>query len=153
MGVAVNRRLQATVAAVLPDIEELRSSSDLAYLGGPVGLREMMFLIRLDQAASDSTHVVDDIHVSSSLALLATMAAKSNGLSNVRVFVGYAGWAAGQLDVEILRGDWHVMTADASTVFDVAPADIWPRLIARAARRIATNRVTPAPDVPGGARE
>ena len=64
----------------------------------------MMFLIRLDQAASDSTHVVDDIHVSSSLALLATMAAKSNGLSNVRVFVGYAGWAAGQLDVEILRG-------------------------------------------------
>ena len=87
------------------------------------------------KAPADSTHVVGDIHVSSSTELLATLAAAT---STFRVFVGYAGWAAGQLAVEILRSDWHVVMADASTVFDMAAADVWPALIARAGQRVAS---------------
>jgi putative transcriptional regulator len=51
------------------------------------------------------------------------------------VYAGYAGWAPGQLQAEIERGGWHVLPADAATVFDKNPANIWPELIKRAATK------------------
>jgi putative transcriptional regulator len=50
----------------------------------------------------------------------------------LRVYSGYSGWAPGQLQSEISRGGWHVLPADAETVFDKDPAQIWPELIKRA---------------------
>jgi putative AlgH/UPF0301 family transcriptional regulator len=48
-----------------------------------------------------------------------------------RAYLGYAGWAAGQLDFEIAQGGWHVVPADTATVFDKPAGDIWPELIRR----------------------
>jgi hypothetical protein len=53
-------------------------------------------------------------------------------MRGLRVYAGYSGWGAGQLQNELARGDWHVMPADAATVFDKDPALIWPDLIRRA---------------------
>ena len=49
----------------------------------------------------------------------------------VRVYAGYSGWAAGQLDGEVARGDWHVFQADVKTIFDKKSDKIWPELIRR----------------------
>ncbi len=46
-----------------------------------------------------------------------------------RVYAGYAGWAPGQLDQELSRGDWHLLQANAETLFDKAPQEVWPELI------------------------
>jgi len=48
-----------------------------------------------------------------------------------RAYAGYAGWASGQLDQEVERGDWHVLGAEAEMVFDKAPSEVWPELIRR----------------------
>jgi hypothetical protein len=50
----------------------------------------------------------------------------------LRVFSGYSGWAPGQLQNELARGGWHVVPADAESVFDKDPAALWPELIERA---------------------
>ncbi len=63
---------------------------------------------------------------------LETIIARKEKGEDFRVYAGYAGWAPGQLEREIDRGDWHVLNADAETVFDKKPDAIWPELIERA---------------------
>ena len=48
--------------------------------------------------------------------------------ARVRFYLGYAGWAAGQLDYELSRGSWHVLPGSADTVFADDPKLLWERL-------------------------
>jgi hypothetical protein len=50
------------------------------------------------------------------------------------------------LQQEIARGGWHVLPADAETVFDKDPAHIWPELIKRAATRQTRDFAAPLPE-------
>jgi putative transcriptional regulator len=47
----------------------------------------------------------------------------------LRVFNGYAGWAAGQLEGEIAVGAWAVVPASADLLFGTPAEDLWDRLV------------------------
>ena len=51
--------------------------------------------------------------------------------ADLRIFAGYAGWAAGQLQAEIAEGMWHVVDADYADVFGAEPLDLWRRVLRR----------------------
>jgi putative transcriptional regulator len=55
-----------------------------------------------------------------------------------RIFFGCAGWAPGQLEGEIERGDWLIHPACAALIFSDDPYDIWDQALsaAHAAHRI-----------------
>jgi putative transcriptional regulator len=53
-----------------------------------------------------------------------------------RIYAGYAGWAAGQLEREIGRGDWYLLPADAALIFRRDMTKLWPELF-RKSREIA----------------
>ena len=40
--------------------------------------------------------------------------------------MGYTGWASGQLEGELERGDWSVIDADEALVFDLPVPEKWP---------------------------
>jgi putative transcriptional regulator len=44
------------------------------------------------------------------------------------MYSGYAGWAPGQLEAELARGDWHLLPAEAKLVFDEHPEGVWEAL-------------------------
>lgn len=46
-----------------------------------------------------------------------------------RMFAGYAGWGANQLEHELGDGSWSVVKADAKHVFDVPPEDLWEKVV------------------------
>jgi putative transcriptional regulator len=48
-----------------------------------------------------------------------------------RVFAGYAGWGPGQLEAEVLSGDWFVFEMRERDVFDAEPGDLWGRVLRR----------------------
>ncbi len=50
-----------------------------------------------------------------------------------KVFTGYAGWGAGQLDYEIEQGMWRVVTATPGQIFSDA-SDLWEQLSRQAYR-------------------
>jgi len=52
-------------------------------------------------------------------------------LGGVRVFVGYAGWSAGQLDAELGRADWLVLPSLPSDVVMPGWVDVWARVLRR----------------------
>lgn len=129
-GVIVNRRSDVKLATVFPRISGLHQRPDTAYLGGPVARNQLLVLLRSDGPRPGAEHVVDGVHVSTSRQVLVEAL---NRAAAVRVYAGYAGWAPGQLDREVARGDWHVLPADADTVFSDTPGEVWRELIEKGA--------------------
>ncbi|MBE9503427.1 MAG: YqgE/AlgH family protein [Proteobacteria bacterium] len=86
-------------------------------------------LLRTEKATHGGVGIFDDVYYSHNIDL---MDAKTRGKvleQGFRIYGGHAGWAAGQLEAEILRGGWRVEHADAGSIFDLNPADIWGDLI------------------------
>jgi putative transcriptional regulator len=118
-----------SLATVLPDVDELDGRTDVIYVGGPVARERIVLLMRSAEQPGDSGRVFEDTYVSSSLAALKQMVASPHSGDTFHAFAGYAGWAPGQLDGEVSRGDWHISPARQDLVFDKEAADIWPELI------------------------
>jgi putative transcriptional regulator len=129
MGLIINRQTDSKIADLLPDIKVLAKSTDTLYFGGPVSLSNVFLLVRTGSKPGESENVFDDIYISKSTVLLKRMADDKSAQSQFRIYAGYAGWAAGQLQAEVIRGDWTVMPADPDMLFDKDPAGIWDRLM------------------------
>lgn len=50
---------------------------------------------------------------------------------DLRVFAGYAGWEPGQLEGEILRGDWYRVPMRDQDVFGADVDGLWRRVLRR----------------------
>jgi putative transcriptional regulator len=58
-------------------------------------------------------------------------------VSEVRLFAGYAGWGAGQLEAEVEEGAWWVLDALPGDVFSTAPEQLWAAVLKRQGPPIA----------------
>ncbi|GAC1445288.1 MAG: hypothetical protein NVSMB55_25550 [Mycobacteriales bacterium] len=58
-------------------------------------------------------------------------------VSEVRVFAGYAGWGAGQLEAEVEDGSWWVLDALPSDAFTGRPEQLWSDVLRRQGAPIA----------------
>lgn len=129
MGIVVNRPTPVKLATVLPDIEELEGREHRLHVGGPLSQGALLVLVRSPQRPADSEHVLEDVYVTSSRAVIRQALGEEGSGKRLRVYAGYAGWAPGQLAAEVGRGDWHVARGSADDVFSTS--DPWRRLIER----------------------
>jgi putative transcriptional regulator len=134
-GVIVNRPLGARLSDVFPDQPSLKGRKEVLYFGGPVGRQGLVFLVRSPKPPPGVTMVLRDVFFTSDVELIEKLLQRKDPLAGLRIYMGYSGWAAGQLQNEIARGGWHVVPADAETVFDRDPARLWLELIERATAR------------------
>jgi Putative transcriptional regulator len=49
----------------------------------------------------------------------------------VRLFAGYSGWSAGQLEVEMAVGSWIIVDAEASDAISADPVGLWGAVLGR----------------------
>ena len=130
VGLIVNRPTMVKLSSLLPGIKELRKRSDTAFIGGPVGMKQLFMLVRSSASPIESLPVLQGVYVSTSAKLLERVV-REGGKEKFRLYAGYSGWTTGQLEQELSRGDWRILPADAETIFDRDPALIWPDLIRR----------------------
>jgi putative transcriptional regulator len=121
MGVVINRPTEARLSTLLSEVN----------LGGPVGRSQMLILARSNGQVEQSLHVFEDIYTVAGQRMLEQLIHEVGAQAKFRAYLGYAGWGAGQLDFEVAQGGWHVLPADAATVFNKPSAEIWPELIRR----------------------
>ena len=128
LGLIINRPTEVKLSTLFPGVKELQKRVDTAFVGGPVGMEQCFILIRSAVPPEESLHVFRDIYVSTSMSLLKRAAQGGKGGERFRLYAGYAGWAAGQLEQELSGGDWHILQADPETVFSKDPEKIWQDL-------------------------
>jgi putative AlgH/UPF0301 family transcriptional regulator len=90
---------------------------------------ELTLLLRSKVKPDKSRLVVDDIYTSGGTGALRRALKGGAPEDRLRTYFGHAGWAPGQLEGEVVRGDWHVVAATPKTVFASQPEKIWPQLI------------------------
>lgn len=132
MGVIINKPLEIPLSKALPRGERLGKRDDRLFYGGPVQLDEVVFVFRSAKAREDVLRVTDDIYLGWNREILDELLARDEPLEGLRIFAGHAGWAPGQLESEIARGDWHLERADAAAIFGKRPERLWPELIRKA---------------------
>jgi len=125
-GVIINRPTRIPVSRLFPDVEGLRPLDDKVYFGGPVQVRFLSFLFRAATPPEDAILVVDGVYISANRPLLDKLLARDKPMEGLRIFIGYSGWAPGQLEGEIARGDWTLKPVDGSTIFDRKSERVWP---------------------------
>jgi putative transcriptional regulator len=142
MGVIINRPTEHRLSDLLPEIEALQGRSDRLFFGGPVAVNAIVVLLQsADEVKLEHTErVFDDVYFSGSPEAFAYVIGREKEGEAIRGYAGYAGWASGQLESELARGDWSILSADAFTVFRKEPSTVWKDLSPEPGRELRAAR-------------
>ncbi len=132
LGVIINHPTTVRLSEILPDSFRTTPLAGVVYRGGPVAPTVMLLLFRAERQLAETEHVFADVYLSDSQTLTEDKIAQG---STFRIYAGHAGWAPGQLDNEVARGDWYIVPADTDTVFRKPAEHIWSELIQRSTGR------------------
>jgi putative transcriptional regulator len=94
--------------------------------------------MRSDAAPPHANLVTGKLYLVASKDGIAEALSEKRKTSDVRLFLGYAGWGPGQLAREVRQGGWWIFPYDESIVFDEHPETLWNRLIKRTELRKAS---------------
>jgi len=138
LGVVINRPADMTMSAVFDQLEiDEAASRDTAapvYLGGPVEPQLGLVLHDSPVEYESGIRVSDELALTLSLDVLQAIAA-GDGPDRSRMFLGYAGWGAGQLESEMVQNAWLTVEADLDIVFDTQTDAQWDK----AARKLGVD--------------
>lgn len=128
MGIVINRPTELSLRDILQQMSISGEQSKLidmpVHLGGPVqGNRGFVLHQPLGQWES-TLAVTERLGVSTSRDILQAMA-ENKGPENCLLALGYAGWAAGQLEWEITQNAWLSGPATSEIVFNTPTEARW----------------------------
>jgi putative transcriptional regulator len=125
VGVVLNRPSGLVLSDIFPSADSLSERTDRVFFGGPVSRDAMVLLFRSDEVTEHALPVAEGLYLTTDAALLEKRLRRSGSGADMRIFLGYAGWAPGQLEAELMRGDWYTLEVDAKTIFEKDPKRIW----------------------------
>jgi putative transcriptional regulator len=126
VGIVINRPTPISVSHLFPDLKRLAQVRDKVYFGGPVDFGSVWFLFRAATPPKHAVQAVDGVYLSADRQLLLQLLGRDKPMSSLRIFVGHAGWAPGQLEAEIERRDWTLKRADSEAIFSGKSEHPWP---------------------------
>jgi putative transcriptional regulator len=135
MGLALNR---PATGLTVPDLlgrlgieATIEVPRDLVLIGGPVE-RERGFVLHTDDYRGQrSLGVGEGVALTATREVLEAMAGLHDPPRRARLALGYAGWAAGQLENEIRNNVWLVCDADETLLFEPDHERKWSRALSK----------------------
>jgi putative transcriptional regulator len=146
LGVVLNRPSPVPVGEILEGWGELVADPGVLFHGGPVATDSALAVASTPMGHDpvddpvgfrrlfDDTGIVD---LDTPTELL------DEAISRLRIFAGYAGWGAGQLEAEIEEGAWYVVPAEPQDPFLLDPARLWSQVLRRQGGQLAMLATMP----------
>ena len=126
VGLTLNRPLEVPIEQVLPDAEFLHDAQVPLMWGGPVGNDCLHVLSGPDGDPESVLPILPEVHFGGSLELVRRV---FQGEGDLRFFLGYSGWSAGQLDEELAADAWHVVQGVVEEIWTTDWRLMWERLM------------------------
>jgi putative transcriptional regulator len=126
VGIIINRPMPIPVSRLFPDLTRLAKVRDKVYFGGPIDFGSVWFLFRATTPPEHAIQACEGVYLSADRQLLLQLLGRDKPMDKLRIFVGHAGWAPGQLEAEIGRGDWTLKRAKTEAIFSDKAEHPWP---------------------------
>ena len=126
-GLVLNRPSPAEVVDLVPQLEPLVDVGEPLWLGGPVQQDAVLVLGEFIDPGDAAVPLFGALGFPS----LDEPDDVVPMTTRRRVFAGYAGWSAGQLEDELAREDWIVEPALPDDAFTEIPDDLWAEVLRR----------------------
>lgn len=127
-GLILNRPGNLAVSELGSEAPLLDGRTDRVFFGGPVSVEQLQLLHRAPDPVPDSMEVIPGVRLGGDPDAL-HVALGDCSEESVRFLIGYSGWGARQLDVEMSEGAWVVCPAREEYIFDPQPDTLWRRVL------------------------
>ena len=122
LGVVINKPIEMTMKMLLDqvgiELEAEAHAEELVHFGGPVQM-DRGFVLHQPVGEWMSTLAVNEsVALTTSKDILEAVG-RGQGPYKLLVSLGYAGWAAGQLEQELAQNAWLTVPATAAIIFDL----------------------------------
>jgi len=140
VGFILNKPFEKPINELFEDFPEYTSE---VFVGGPVGNDSLFYIHTLGNKIKGSIKVKDELYWGGDFEDLKSVIA--SGIAQpgqIKFFVGYSGWSAGQLDDEITANSWLVTEADIKQIMK-SNQDFWLESVMNAGGHYKTWRNFP----------
>jgi putative transcriptional regulator len=129
VGLIINHRFNLQLSDAVENIDKVEASKHTLFFGGPLGTHRVFMLMRNGDITGQAHQITSGIYFSAHRETLEHALERKTPDSELRLFLGYSSWSAGQLAAELVRGSWHLAAGDSESIFDSASDGLWERLI------------------------
>ena len=140
MGVVLNRPSEVAVGDVAPELGEI-AEGEPVFIGGPVQPQALVVLAEFNRVDAAAWVVVDEIGF---VAAETEYSELSELVRRGRVYAGYSGWGAGQLEGELEQEAWIVERPRQAELFAADAETLWRDVLARKGGQFALIARMPA---------
>jgi putative transcriptional regulator len=144
IGLVINKPTELTLTEMMSQMgldHDAVNAEHPVYWGGPVQPERGFVIHRGRGEWESSLQLQDDLYITTSRDILRAIG-KGDGPSDYVVALGYAGWAAGQLESEILHNAWLNTPISGQILFKTPVRQRWQaatRLLGIDVSQIAGN--------------
>ena len=127
VGFVINKKTPYKISQLIEEINDFEAPT---FFGGPVSPGTLHYLHNVGDLLDGSIQIKPGIfwggHFEKLIFLINSELIKP---SNIKFFLGYSGWEAGQLDEELIHGSWIVDDIDPNYIFKTKPRKLWSQIL------------------------
>ena len=100
--------------------------------GGPVKTNNLYYIHSLGDLLPGSVPLLEGVYMGGSFDVLKMLIEKGNLKKNqVRFFLGYSGWAVGQLENEIKENSWIIANGSQGEIMNTNNENLWESILSK----------------------
>jgi putative transcriptional regulator len=127
VGFILNKKLDLKVSAA---IEGFELWNENLSMGGPVAPDTLHYLHSLGNLIPNCIHIEGNIFWGGDLDIIRDLISSGRINENqIRFFLGYSGWSAGQLERELRENSWVIAKVNSAIVLNNKNDDIWKKVL------------------------
>ncbi len=127
VGFILNKKLDLKISSALEGFENW---DEILGMGGPVAPDTLHYLHNLGDAIPNCIPIEGEIWWGGDIDAIRDLI-KSGKINKtqIRFFLGYSGWSAGQLEKELKENSWVIAKVDSKIVLNSKGDDIWKKVL------------------------